>query len=60
MKRFKEVRKSDDMKIHVTSLFRLIILILREVTNVSVTHISFIRNALLSTRSPILVFFYEN
>jgi len=37
MKRFKDVRKSD-MKIHVISLFRLIILILRKVTNVSVTH----------------------
>jgi len=58
MKRCKVVRNNDDTKIHVTTLFLLIILILREVTNVSVSQISFIQNALLSNKSQI--FFNES
>jgi hypothetical protein len=59
MKRFKKgVRKSDNIKIHITLLFRLIILILREITNVSVSQIPFIRNPLLSTLRQI--FFNES
>ena len=59
MKRFKKgVRESDNIKIHMTLLFLLIILILREVTNLSASQISFTRNALLSSITQI--FFNES
>lgn len=52
MKSFKKgVRESDNIQMHMTLLFRLIFLILREITKVSASQIPFLRNALLPTIS---------